>query len=233
MAQAFEDKKQHPEKSWRQLSTSWGVSDKTIARYCSGDPEPQRSRFNEDRLALRSDHLEQRIVHFVLYFCDAGIPLRSHEVIKLAERVAKDAGVIAADAVLSKKWLVGFKKRRPVITSRLAETLSSLRNTASSAESQLRHVFANFRFGELLDRLYQLYNIRSDVQIGSFDEVHLDTSGTLGKRDYVLARKGSKHVRLPSGPTEGTGQACSVVAGGTGRFSFSILILVKVLSRTL
>ena len=71
-------------------------------------------------------------------------------------------------------------------------------------------------------------NITADYQISSFDELHLDSSGTVGKPIRVLARKGTKSVSRPSGPVEGSGQACSLVAGGTGSFAFSVLIIIKV-----
>lgn len=223
LAGAIREKQKHPDISWIELSRNWGLSDKTIKKYWTHQINPQFApRRNEHFLALGSDHFEQRIIQVLLYLSDAGTPLNSREVRRLAGDLARDVGVLAPDANLSSKWLWGFKKRRPVIAARMAETLSALRNKASSTELQLR-------LGQVLNRLFLEHNIISTSQIASFDELHLDSSGRLGKRLQVLARKGARNVRLPSGPTEGSGQACTVVAGGTAQFSFSVLILVKVL----
>jgi hypothetical protein len=71
-------------------------------------------------------------------------------------------------------------------------------------------------------------NITADYQISSFDEIHLDSSGRIGRPVLVVGRKGAKAISRPTGPVEGSGQACTVVAGGTASFAFSVLILFKV-----
>ena len=182
---------------------------------------------NERRLALKSDFVEQRLVQIVLTLSDSGAPLTSREVTELAETMARDLGTLEPDQHLSRQWLGDFKARRPVLSSRVAETLSSMRSKASTPELQRRYVLFKQSFGEVLDSVFVKHNVKADFQISSFDELHLDSSGRIGKPVRVVGRKGTKSISRPSGPVEGSGHSCSLVAGGTASFAFSPLILIK------
>lgn len=78
------------------------------------------------------------------------------------------------------------------------------------------------RFGETLNFVFARDNIAADYQIGSLDEIHLDASGRIVRP--ALGVGGA----TPPGPVDGSGQTCSVLAGGTASFAFSPLILLKV-----
>ena len=73
----------------------------------------------------------------------------------------------------------------------------------------------------MLDSVFVKQNITADYQISSFDELHLDSSGTVGKPIRVLARKGTKSVSRPSGPVEG---CCLTVGNDCGLLTVSALL---------
>lgn len=228
LANALAEKKKHPDRSWKLLSRKWSISDKTLAKYWKEQLDPSDApRPNERRLALKSDFVEQRLVQIVLTLSDSGAPLTSREVTELAETMARDLGTLEPDQHLSRQWLGDFKARRPVLSSRVAETLSSMRSKASTPELQRRYVLFKQSFGEVLDSVFVKHNVKADFQISSFDELHLDSSGRIGKPVRVVGRKGTKSISRPSGPVEVSGHSCSLVAGGTASFAFSPLILIK------
>jgi hypothetical protein len=176
LANALAEKKKHPDRSWKLLSRKWSISDKTLAKYWKEQLDPSDApRPNERRLALKSDFVEQRLVQIVLTLSDSGAPLTSREVTELAETMARDLGTLEPDQHLSRQWLGDFKARRPVLSSRVAETLSSMRSKASTPELQRR-------FGEVLDSAplclssTTLRPIFKSAPLTSFTWIHPDES---------------------------------------------------------
>jgi hypothetical protein len=139
LAKALAAKKKHPEKSWKLLARKWAISDKTIAKYWYSGLDPEDApRPNEGKLALTSDFIEQRLVQILLSLSDSGTPLTNRAVVDLAEDMARDLGTLGPGQHLGRAWLNKFKTRRSVLSSRVAELLSSQRSKASTPELQRR-----------------------------------------------------------------------------------------------
>ena len=83
--------------------------------------------------------MEQRLVQILLSMSDSGAALTTDEVVDLAETMARDLGTLGPDEHLGHSWLGGFKNRRTVLSSRVAEVMSSLRARASTPELQRRY----------------------------------------------------------------------------------------------
>ena len=140
MAGALAEKKDNPEVSWNLLAQKWLISDKTLKHYWDENLDPEDApRPNERKLALKSDYVEQRLVQILLSMSDSGAALTTDEVVDLAETMARDLGTLGPDEHLGHSWLGGFKNRRTVLSSRVAEVMSSLRARASTPELQRRY----------------------------------------------------------------------------------------------
>lgn len=138
------------------------------------------------RLALKSDYVEQRLVQILLSLSESGAALTTDEVVDLTETMASDLGTLGPDEHLGHSRLGGFRNRRTVLSSRVAEVMSALRARASPPELQRRYAsFFPLKPWSILDSVLVKQNITADCQISSFDELHLNSSGTVGKPRVV------------------------------------------------
>jgi hypothetical protein len=144
LAAALAEKRKHPELSFKALARMFyagglGPSHKAIRRYYNeGIDALAAPAWNESKLALGTHYLEQRLVHYLLFLSDGAMPMNDSAIIQLASGMARDLGTLPPGKDLSRHWLRRFKQRRPGISSRIAEQLTSLRSQATTPEQQKR-----------------------------------------------------------------------------------------------
>lgn len=124
----------HPEISLRKLGRKFHIDPKTIKKY-QNDPTLPVPRKNESKLRL-SDHMEQRLIGYALWLSDCGESFTRKEFVGLATRVAQESGALGSEESLPSCWLNRFLERRPIVSTRLAESLSLQRLRASTPEAQ-------------------------------------------------------------------------------------------------
>jgi len=174
---------QNDSMSQHRAAATFGVPQKTLSRYITGESKPG---VNAGRRFALPQKVEERIVAEAVCAADHGIGVSRYQFLARAGDIAKDIGGVGfQNATPSSGWWHGFKKRHPTIALRKPEATAGVRIKALEPVTTGEYFTATIKLMVTLNIHFKPHCI------WHCDETCLQL---VHQPTLVVARKGTKHL---------------------------------------